>query len=228
MANLVGREYEAAVLREALEKDESQLIAVYGRRRVGKTFLVRETFQHSFCFQHEGICKGTRAEQLAAFSGAMKDAGLPGETKIPANWLEAFQQLKDVIRSSAQKKKILFIDELSWMDTPRSDLMKALEHFWNAWASARKDILMILCSSATSWMLDKVVHNKGGLYNRLNRRIFLQPLPLSWCRKYVDARQLGYADAQIMELYMVLGGVPFYWSLLEKVDGEVILYKVWL
>ena len=216
MPAIIGRNQEIAVLRAAAEKEESQLIAVYGRRRVGKTYLIRETFRNSFTFQHAGIYQGTREEQLTAFSNAMKDAGLPAETPVPENWIDAFQQLKDVIRGSSQRKKIVFIDELSWMDTPRSDLMRALEHFWNAWASARDDVLMILCSSATSWMMNKVIHNKGGLYNRLKVQIYLRPLSLSWCRDYANAMQLGFADAQILELYMVLGGIPFYWSLLEK------------
>ena len=216
MNKLIGRERERQALQVAADAEESQLIAIYGRRRVGKTFLVRETFRHSFTFQHAGIYNGTRSEQLQAFFHALKEAGLPNTAEEPKNWMQAFEQLKDVIRSSLQKKKIIFMDELSWMDTPKSDLMKALEHFWNAWASARDDVLLILCSSATSWMLNKVIHNKGGLYNRLNRQLYLKPFPLSWCRDYVREKQLGFADAQILELYMVLGGIPFYWSLLEK------------
>ena len=213
---LIGRNREAAILQGALEKEDSQLIAVYGRRRVGKTFLIRETLKGRFTFQHAGVYHGTREEQLKTFFDALTEGGLPADSKKPGNWFEAFQLLKKLIQSSTQKKKVLFLDELSWMDTPKTDLMRALEHFWNAWASARKDIVLIICSSATSWMLNKVIHNKGGLYNRLTAKIRLTPFSLGECRTYVNARNLAFSDTQIMELFMVIGGIPFYWSLLGK------------
>ena len=213
---LIGREKEMAFLQAAAEKDQSQLIAVYGRRRVGKTYLIREVFKGRFTFQHTGVYRGTRKEQLAVFCNSLKEAGLEGSGDEPQNWFEAFELLKEVIKSSTQQRKILFFDELSWMDTPKSDLMMALEHFWNAWASARPDVMLILCSSATSWILDKVIHNKGGLYNRLTGRIALKPFRLAQCRRFVAAMHLAFSDQQIMELYMILGGVPFYWGLLEK------------
>ncbi len=213
---LIGREKEVAALQNAAEQNQAQMVAVYGRRRVGKTYLVRETFKGRFTFQHAGIYKGTREQQLSAFFEALKDAGLPEGKTSPKNWFEAFHLLRDLVKASTQKKKILFIDELSWMDTQKSDMMMALEHFWNAWASARDDVLLIVCSSATSWMLNKVIHNKGGLYNRLTAQIHLHPFQLSQCRDYVEAGHLAFSDQQIMELYMILGGVPFYWGLLEK------------
>ena len=212
---LIGREKESAILQEAAEKNQPQMIAVYGRRRVGKTYLIRETFRGRFTFQHAGVYRGTKEQQLSVFYEALKEAGLP-DAKKPKNWFEAFQLLKELVTRSTQKKKILFIDELSWMDTPKSDMMMALEHFWNAWASGRDDVLLIVCSSATSWMMNKVIHNKGGLYNRLSCQIHLHPFYLAQCRDYVNAEHLAFSDQQIMELYMILGGIPFYWGLLEK------------
>ena len=213
---MIGRTEEQHILMDALNNPDSQLIAVYGRRRVGKTYLIRETFQNSFCFQHAGVYNGSRKIQLKAFLGALTDAGLPADTPCPKDWLEAFQLLKTVISDSKETRKVIFIDELSWMDTPKSDMMLALEHFWNAWASARKDVVMILCSSATSWILNKVIHNKGGLYNRLTARIHLQPFTLFNCREYAKARKLALSDTQIMDLFMIFGGVPFYWEQLRK------------
>ena len=214
---LIGREREAAVLYRSLESDESQLIAVYGRRRVGKTYLIRESLKGQFTFQHSGVYRGTFSEQLQAFYDSLIDAGLSDdEGKKPSNWFDAFRLLKNLVQNSTQKKKIVFLDELSWMDTPKTDLMKALEHFWNAWASARKDVVLIVCSSATSWMLNKVIHNKGGLYNRLSAQIRLQPFNLWQCRNFVNAKKLAFSDTQIMDLYMIMGGIPFYWGLLEK------------
>ena len=136
--------------------------------------------------------------------------GLAYDTPVPTNWFEAFQQLKSVVNASTLQKKVVLLDELTWMDTPKSSMMQAFEYFWNSWASARNDVLLILCSSASSWMLDKVVHDTGGLYHRLNRQIHLRPSPLTWCKCYADANQLGLSDSQIVELYMVLGGIPAY------------------
>ena len=212
---LIGRDQESKELKAALNSNRSEFIAVYGRRRIGKTFLVRETFQYHFTFQHAGIYKGKKTEQLYAFFGSLKDAGAPAGAP-PENWFQAFEQLKDLIRQRSEKKKVIFIDELSWMDTPKSDLMKALEHFWNSWASARTDILLIICSSVTSWMIRKVIHHKGGLYHRLTGKIFLQPFTLHQCEEYAASQGLGFSRNHLLEAYMVLGGVPFYWTFLKK------------
>lgn len=149
---LIGREKEQYILRQALQADRSRFVAVYGRRRVGKTFLIRETFDYTFTFQHSGLAKGNYRAQLIAFAESLKDAGAFNVT-APKNWMDAFRQLKALIRTSKDDRKVIFIDELSWMDTPRSDLLMALENFWNGFASARKDILLIICTSATSWIL---------------------------------------------------------------------------
>ncbi len=212
---LIGREKETAALKSAVESNTSELIAVYGRRRIGKTFLIRETFGYRFQFQHAAIYRGTKKEQLFAFAASLKDAGFSA-AHPPKNWLEAFEMLKDLIRQSNEERKIIFIDELSWMDTPRSDLLKALEHFWNGWASARRDIVLIICSSVTSWMMKKIIRNKGGLYHRLTCKLYLQPFSLHECELLADTMALGMRRMQVLETYMVLGGVPFYWTLLKK------------
>ena len=212
---LIGREKEVADLKKAMESDISEFIAVYGRRRVGKTNLIRECFDYRFLFQHAGIYQGNRQEQLFAFAASLKDAGL-SVPHPPTNWLEAFEMLKDLVRQSNEEKKVIFIDELSWIDTPKSDLLKALEHFWNSWASSRRDIVLIICSSVTSWMMKKIIRNKGGLYHRLTCRLYLQPFSLLECEQYAKAMGLELRRMQILETYMILGGVPFYWSFLQK------------
>ncbi|MDO4197835.1 MAG: ATP-binding protein [Erysipelotrichaceae bacterium] len=212
---IIGREREIKELRDAYDSDVSEFVAVYGRRRVGKTFLIRETFQDQFIFQHAGIYRGKRKEQLEAFGDALSYAGLK-DVKTPENWKAAFNLLKDLILSSDSKRKVIFIDELSWMDTPRSDLIMALEHFWNSWASARKDILLIVCSSVTSWMINKIIHNKGGLYNRLTYRIHLEPFTLHECELYVEKSHLEMSRYNIMEAYMIIGGIPYYWGFMKK------------
>ena len=191
------------------------MMTIYGRRRVGKTFLIREAFDYRFAFQHAGLSEGGMKGQIFAFVSSLKDAGYEVK-KQPKNWLEAFEYLKDLIRKSSEKKKIIFIDELSWMDTPKCDLMVALENFWNGFASARKDIVLIVCASATSWMLSKVVHNKGGLYNRLTEQIHLRTFCLGECEEYVKNSGLAFNRNQILQYYMIFGGVPYYWGFLKK------------
>ena len=212
---IIGREKELGILKRANEDSESHFIAVYGRRRIGKTFLVREAYGNRMTFQHSGLYNGSMQEQLFAFEASIKDCGgvVSNKTK---NWLMAFEVLKDLIRNSTEPKKIIFIDELSWMDTQNSDLMIALENFWNGWASARKDIVLIVCASATSWMLSKVIHNKGGLYNRLTEQISLDSFTLGECEEYVKAQGLVFNRNQILQYYMIFGGVPYYWSFLQK------------
>ena len=212
---LVGRKAEIEKLNRAFVDEKSNFIAVYGRRRVGKTFLINEHFGHRFTFSHSGIYEGNLKNQLFAFDASLKNAGLPSKTKSK-NWLDAFEKLKDLIRKSSEQRKIIFIDELSWMDTPKSDFMMALESFWNGWAAERKDILLIVCASATSWMLSKVIHNKGGLYNRLTDQIKLNEFSLRECEEYVKEKGLSINREQILQYYMICGGIPYYWSFLEK------------
>lgn len=212
---LIGRKKEINLLHEIQNDDSSHFLAIYGRRRVGKTFLIREAFDYRFAFQHAGLSDSGMKGQIFAFVSSLKDAGYEVK-KQPKNWLEAFEYLKDLIRKSSEKKKIIFIDELSWMDTPKCDLMVALENFWNGFASARKDIVLIVCASATSWMLSKVVHNKGGLYNRFTEQIHLRTFCLGECEEYVKNSGLAFNRNQILQYYMIFGGVPYYWGFLKK------------
>lgn len=212
---LIGREKEQQILEEAYRAEESKFIAVYGRRRVGKTYLIRESLHSRFTFQHTGYYGGKRSDELFVFCSSLQEYGLKDFSR-PANWLEAFELLKELIKCSADKRKVIFLDELSWMDTHGSDFVMALEGFWNGWASARTDIFLIVCGSATSWILNKIIHNKGGLYNRLSGQIHLQPFTLKECEAYIQSRNIIMNRHQILECYMIMGGIPYYWSFLEK------------
>lgn len=212
---IIGRKKELAQLRDAYESEYSEFVAVYGRRRVGKTFLVREAFDYKFTFQHAGLAKSTMRKQLIAWKSSLADAGHKVGA-APKSWIEAFDMLKDLIRNSTESKKVIFIDEMPWMDTKRSDFIPALEHFWNGWASGRKDVLLIICGSATSWIINKVIKNHGGLHNRVTYKVHLKQFTLNECRQYADNLKLGMTQRQILECYMVMGGVPFYWSFLNR------------
>ena len=151
---LIGRKLEHDILYNTISSDLSEFVAVYGRRRVGKTFLVRETFDYKFTFQHSGMANTSTRGQLDAFKRSLNDYG---DENCPDlnSWMDAFDELKKLIKVSRRKKKVVFIDEISWLDTPKSNFLPALEHFWNNWASARKDIVLIICASATSWIIKK-------------------------------------------------------------------------
>ncbi|MBQ7649798.1 MAG: AAA family ATPase, partial [Victivallales bacterium] len=190
---MIGRENERTVLEQAARSGQSEFVAVYGRRRVGKTYLIRETFNSCFTFQHSGVANANTRIQLDRFRRSLIESG---HVKCPAlrNWFQAFDEVKTVIEQAKEGKKILFIDEMPWMDKPNANFISALENFWNAWASARKDILLIICGSATSWMLKKVIRARGGLHNRVTVRINLMPFTLAECEKM--AISLGLAASR--------------------------------
>lgn len=213
---IVGRQKEQSELLGLMDKEESQFCVVYGRRRVGKTYLIRETFHYQFSFQHTGVANGNLRQQLTAFRNSLRNIGV--DCAIPTNWIEAFELLKTVIVNAPAGKKVIFIDELPWMDTSKSNLIGALESFWNGWATARaeKDIILIVCGSATSWITKKLLKNKGGLRGRLTTKIKVEPFTLAECEVYAKASGLIYSRRDILELYMALGGIPYYWSFLKK------------
>lgn len=220
---MIGRKEEKEFLRNLIHEDEPQFIAVFGRRRIGKTYLVRESFNHKFFFHHTGVSNnsleaGKRTkEQLNKFAESLQSAGYKGATDFKT-WGEAFLALKTLIEKSKEKKKVIFIDELSWMDTRNSGLVSALESFWNGFATARKekDVVLIVCASATYWMMDNIVNAKGGLHNRLTGQIHLKPFTLNECEEYLEERKIKLTRNQILQGYMILGGVPYYWNLLKK------------
>lgn len=214
---VLGRKKEIEALDRDLRKEESQFIAVYGRRRVGKTYLIREHFHDQFFFYHTGLRGGNFRSQLIAFRASLIKYGLE-KCPVLKNWLEAFEQLDVLVRRGAPGRKIIFIDELPWMDTPKSGLVTGLEYFWNAKASARAehDVFLIVCGSASSWIVKNLLKNTEGLYGRLTDRLQLRPFTLSECEEYAKRLGLELTRAEIAEAYMIFGGIPYYWSLLRN------------
>ncbi|MDR0415351.1 MAG: ATP-binding protein [Prevotellaceae bacterium] len=213
---IVGRENEQETLRQQVESDKPEFVAVYGRRRVGKTFLIKEFFSNSFTFYHTGVANVGTQEQLANFNTSLNEYG---KIRYPLadSWFEAFRHLAHLLQNSSRKdKKVVFLDELPWMDTPRSRFISALEHFWNAWASSRPDILLIVCGSATSWMINKLIKNHGGLHNRVTRQMFIEPFTLGECEEFYAHKKITMNRRQIVESYMMLGGIPYYLSLMDR------------
>ena len=217
---MIGRRKELELLKNSLESDRSRLIVVYGRRRVGKTFLIREAFDYRFTFTHTGLEDGTYEEQLGAFWRSVCGQG-GGDYERPHNWFEAFDILKQLIQRSKDERKTLFIDELPWLDTKNSGFIKAFADFWNGWATARKDIVLVVCGSAAAWMLKKVLNSRGGLFNRANRIIRLAPFTLKECEEYLESEGVVMDRKDIVSAYMIFGGAPYYWSLLDKSESLV-------
>lgn len=215
---IIGRVKELERLRRTLSNEYSQFVAVYGRRRVGKTFLIKEAFDYSFAFQHSGIAKGDMRMQLDEFSNSLERQGMKSKRRIKS-WSDAFFALENGLERLPEGKKVVFLDELPWMDTAKSNFVPALDHFWNGWCSFRKDIVLIVCGSATSWIVGKILKDHGGLHNRLTDQIHLRPFTLSECELMAHSKGLPLARHQVLEGYMVMGGIPFYWDKLDKAQS---------
>ena len=218
---MIGRKYEQELLREAVEKDRAQFIAVYGRRRVGKTFLVNEFFHNTFAFKHTAVSpvneelkpkRNLLKIQLKEFHYSLRTYGLQASEPVPLDWFEAFHLLQQLLdkKSKEGEVRVVFLDELPWLDTPRANFMPAFEHFCNDWVLARKDVKLVVCGSATSWILDKLVDGKGGMYGRLTLSIPIEPFTLKECREFF--REGGYSmdEYDIVQTYMAFGGIPYY------------------
>lgn len=199
-----------------MESERSEFVVVYGRRRIGKTFLVRRFFRDNYAFSFVGKHEMRREQQLAEFAKELMRYS--HSTFVPQlkNWTEAFDALQRLLETyGIPDKKVVFFDEMPWMDTPKSDFVSALENFWNGWANMRDDIVLVACGSATSWMVDKLLHNQGGLFNRITQKIYLRPFKLSEMEQYLDEKHFGWNRYQIAQCYMILGGIPFYLTLLN-------------
>lgn len=208
---LIGRISEIAIMQDLLNSKDAEMLAVIGRRRVGKTFLVRTVYKDSICFEITGTQGATLKEQLQDFSFQLsKVSKKSGQQPVPASWQEAFRNLEDTL-DTLQKthKKVVFFDELPWLASRKSGFLPALDHFWNTWAS-KKNIIVVICGSAASWMIDKVVHNKGGLHNRITKLINLPPFTLSETMDFLKSRKVDLGQYQVLQLYMAMGGIPHY------------------
>ena len=226
---MIGREYEIRKLNEFYDSKAAELIALYGRRRVGKTFLIDEVFDGRINFRHSGLSpiddrktsetkrQSRMKKQLTHFYRSLREYGSTA-AKEPKSWLEAFYMLEDLLVEKDDKKSriLVFIDEIQWLDTPRADFMTGFEAFWNGWACHRKNIMVIVCGSSSSWVLDNVINNHGGLYNRVTHEIKLSPFSLNECERFFEERSVEMSRFDIVQSYMMVGGIPYYLQYLER------------
>ena len=216
MNRIVARTREIDTLERKFNSGKPEFVIVYGRRRIGKTFLVNNVFADRFTFSYVGARNQKPMKQLQRFAEQLKTYSGSPFAPVLNDWEEAFQALRALIENKPKEdRKVIFFDEMPWIDTPRSSFVEALEYFWNAWAAQRNDILFIACGSATSWMVNKLVKNRGGLHNRITEQIYLRPFRLGECEEYLHENECHWDRYTILQCYMALGGVPYYMNLLN-------------
>ena len=221
MKQFIGRKKELDLLKTVINSGRSEFVAVYGRRRVVKTFFIRQAFPGDFTYHVTALSKAGFSMQLANFYIELVKLNPDDQLKPPSDWLEAFEMLKSHLEKSPTPRKVVFLDELPWFDTQNSGFIPALEHFWNHWASARKDIILVVCGSAASWMINRLINDKGGLHNRVTKRIKIYPFTLEECELFLRSGEILLDRYQIIQLYMALGGIPFYWDQVLKGKSAV-------
>ena len=227
-STIIGREYEIRKLNELYDSKAAELVALYGRRRVGKTFLIDETFEDRICFRHSGLSpadeeeienkrKSRMKDQLEHFYRSLIEYGSRAE-KAPKSWLEAFYMLEDLLAEKYDKSSrvLVFIDEIQWLDTPRARFMTGFEAFWNGWACHRKNVMVVVCGSSSSWILDNMINNHGGLYGRVTHEMKLLPFSLHECEKFFESRSVTMSRYDMVQAYMMVGGIPYYLKYFEK------------
>lgn len=223
--NIIGRKQEIEELEHLLESDKSEFLAIYGRRRVGKSFLIEEVYGKKMAFSTVGLYFNKedrpslryRQEQLAHFYESLIQYGLSENENCPNNWLEAFRLLRKLLEANKSKRKVIFLDELPWLAGPQSsEFVAELGYFWNSWAARQRNIVLVVCGSATSWMLDNVIRDYGGLYNRLTMKMQLLPFTLGECEQYYKKKGFRMSRYEMAIAYMVLGGIPYYMDMLRN------------
>jgi AAA+ ATPase superfamily predicted ATPase len=217
MGKIIGRKLERALLKEAIDNDKSELIALYGRRRIGKTYLIREYFKTSIVFEMSGLFGGSLKDQLETFSKELVKRTKRTELETAKSWFQAFTMLESYLdKFKSESKKVIFIDEFPWIATPKSKFLMAFENFWNTYCTKRNDLIVVICGSAASYMVQKIIKNKGGLHNRITRKIRLLPFNLYETEAFLLKNGIKFTRYDVIQIYMTLGGVPHYLEKLSK------------
>ncbi len=219
--SIVGREREQDILVQCLESKKPEFLVVFGRRRVGKTFLIKEYFNERFSFYTTGIPDEKTRNQLKAFNESLKLYGDKIGT-VPKDWFEAFGRLRELLQNSevqrdySSGKRVVFLDEVPWMDTARSDFKSAFDFFWNSYGSSQKDLLLIVCGSATSWIINNILNDVGGFHNRVTKQMHIAPFSLGECETFFKGNGIILSRDKIIESYMIFGGIPYYLNLYDR------------
>ncbi len=218
---LIGRDFEASKMKSLFNSSASELVAIIGRRRVGKTFLIKKVYQNEMVFHITGMKDVSRSLQLDNFVETRNEFFKESKNlEKPKNWFSAFAQLKQLLGKPKKKKRVLFFDELPWLASNSNEFLKIFDHFWNAWA-INQNLIVVICGSSASWMITNIINNKGGLHNRITQQINLYPFTLQETEKYFLAKGINMPRQSIISLYMATGGVPYYLNEIEKGNTAV-------
>ena len=222
ITDMIGRIKETGELNRLYNSGKAELVAIYGGRRIGKTYLVDETFKGRITFRHAGLSpveenkSGMLKAQLEHFYYSLLLHGMK-KSKKPESWLEAFYMLETFLEEIDNgERQVVFLDELPWLDIPRSGFMTAFEGFWNTWGCHRDNLMVVVCGSANSWILDKLINSHGGLYNRVTYEMKLTPFTLGECEAFYESKEVRLSRYDIVQSYMILGGVPYYMGYFQK------------
>ncbi|MBR2090107.1 MAG: ATP-binding protein [Fibrobacter sp.] len=216
MAGFIGRELERKIIESYCNSRKAEMVAIYGRRRVGKTFLVKEFFNKTFDFYFTGSYETPKAVQLDQFKKEIEHCTQKEFARFK-DWFAAFDALRDYLSGLQKERIVVFLDELPWMDTAKSNFLAAFSYFWNTWGSTQPTLKLFVCGSSTTWMLEKLIGDKGGLYGRVSRAIYLAPFTLHETEKFLnDIKGMGYGHNQVLDTYMILGGIPYYLDMMDR------------
>ncbi len=223
--DMVVRESVIQRLNEHLKSKKSEFIAITGRRRVGKTYIIDTVYESHLCFRLTGIQNGTLNEQLVNFTQKLISYSQSTLITTPKNWQEAFILLKNYLLTLSKKKKhVLFIDELPWVNTVKSSFLQLLAHLWNDFLSKENNYILVVCGSSTSWITKKIIRDKGGLHNRLTDIIRLKPFTIQETKAFLNYKGIHMTNQQVIETYMIMGGIPYYLNDIRR--GESIAVAV--
>lgn len=215
---IIGREREKDILKNCMDSGKPEFIAIYGRRRIGKTFLIKQFFKNQFDFYMTGVVDSNMRDMLEYFNLQLQQYS-GREWPLADSWIKAFRQLQEYLSELKKETIVVFIDELPWLDTPRSRFFRALDLFWNGWGDSQKNLKFIVCGSATTWMTNKLIGDKGGLHNRVTRQIYLAPFNLYETEKMLHSNGVAWNRHQIAECYMVVGGTPYYLAKMDRKES---------
>ncbi len=218
METIIGRKEEKKILSNALQSREAELIAVYGRRRIGKTFLIHNHYNKHIRFELTGVHEANLKDQLHNFSLALQTSmAIPVVPADPSNWIDAFSLLSDHLKPLLKKEPLVILfDELPWLSTPKSGFLQAFGHWWNTWASRHPQIKVVICGSAASWIIRNIINDRGGLHNRVTKRICLLPFTLAETEHFLHHHGAKLDRYEILQLYMAMGGIPQYLKQIKK------------
>lgn len=214
---IVGRRTQISMLNQLIKSDRSAFLAVTGRRRVGKTFLIDTVYSNHICFRMTGIQDGSMQQQLINFAAKLAEYSGAPFVAPSNNWQEAFMHLKSYLQSlPTNKKLVLFFDETPWISTAKSGFLQLMAHFWNDYLSKETHFILVVCGSATSWIITKIVRDRGGLHNRITQNIHLQPFSLEETREFFLLKKIDFTNQSVALIYMAMGGIPYYLEHIRK------------